>query len=905
MHTVAEDEPIVRIGKGVRMGFSGAVVGAVIGAMLYQLPGAFVGAIAGGTIGWLIVHIGARLEALEKRTRALEFALAGRAEAGPPAIPAATPTPPEAEPIPEAQWRAEPPPQPGPQPEPQAEPGATAPVFAEPSGPNFWERLFTENLLVKAGIVILFFGVAFLLKYMYERVHVPIELRLATIAAGGIALLAIGWRLRSSRAGYALAMQGGGVGVLYLVIFAAFRLFHLLPPTLAFVLLVGVAVFSAALAVIQNSLALAAIGVSGGFLAPVLASTGQGSHVMLFSYYAVLNAGIVAIAWVKAWRVLNLLGFAFTFVIGWLWGAKAYRPEYFSSTEPFLLGFFAMYVAIPLLFARRRVVELKDYVDGTLVFGVPIAALGLQLAMVRGVEYGAAYSAFGLGVFYLLVALALFRHTGSGMRLLVECFIALSVAFGTLAIPLAFDGRMTSAAWALEGAAVAWVAVRQGRLLARSFGYLLQFAAGAAFLLDAGPGYGNIPVLNSAYAGTVFIAVAAFFCAAYIQRNRARLFAAEYTLSYVLLGWGALWWFGGGTLEITRHVTWPYRTQSVLMFFTASALGFSLLSAALRWPAARWLWLALYPAMVMELAVEVARAAHPFAHLGALAWAAAFFAHFWLLSRHAADHRKLGAGLHTAGVWMIAIVGAREVGWLIDYAVEGKRVWPSIAWALVPAAVLAALSARRVQVRWPVRDYAPDYIVNGGAPVAVFLALWTLYANFTSTGDPYPLVFVPVLNPLDVAIGAVFLVAAVWLRAAGEHGLEPWLRTARSGLIAGAGAGAFIWVNGTLLRTLHHWAGLPFALEPMLSSRLVQASFSILWTVLAVASMVLATRRALRPLWVIGAALMGVVVVKLFLIDLSGIGTVERIVSFIGVGLLMLLVGYLSPVPPREVARAS
>jgi len=60
-----------------------------------------------------------------------------------------------------------------------------------------------------------------------------------------------------------------------------------------------------------------------------------------------------------------------------------------------------------------------------------------------------------------------------------------------------------------------------------------------------------------------------------------------------------------------------------------------------------------------------------------------------------------------------------------------------------------------------------------------------------------------------------------------------------------------------------------------------------------------------QALWVIGAGLMGVVVAKLFLIDLSGIGTVERIVSFIGVGLLMLLVGYLSPVPPREVASAS
>src|SRR5262249_30270384 len=153
--------------------------------MLYQLPGAFVGAVAGAAVGWLIVHVAARLEALEKRVKALELGLAGQAEA--------TPSQPEPAPIPDQQRAGqpqfEPPPLPQ-QPERQPEPQPVAPLLAaEPSGPNFWERLFTENLLVKAGIVILFFGIAFLLKYMYERVHVPIELRLAGVAAGGIALL--------------------------------------------------------------------------------------------------------------------------------------------------------------------------------------------------------------------------------------------------------------------------------------------------------------------------------------------------------------------------------------------------------------------------------------------------------------------------------------------------------------------------------------------------------------------------------------------------------------------------------------------------------------------------------------------------------------------------------------------
>jgi uncharacterized membrane protein len=79
----------------------------------------------------------------------------------------------------------------------------------------------------------------------------------------------------------------------------------------------------------------------------------------------------------------------------------------------------------------------------------------------------------------------------------------------------------------------------------------------------------------------------------------------------------------------------------------------------------------------------------------------------------------------------------------------------------------------------------------------------------------------------------------------------------------------------------------------------VQTSFSILWTLIALATMVFATRRGLRVAWLAGGALLLVVVAKLFVVDLSNVGTIARIVSFIGVGVLMLVVGYFSPVPPR------
>jgi uncharacterized membrane protein len=108
----------------------------------------------------------------------------------------------------------------------------------------------------------------------------------------------------------------------------------------------------------------------------------------------------------------------------------------------------------------------------------------------------------------------------------------------------------------------------------------------------------------------------------------------------------------------------------------------------------------------------------------------------------------------------------------------------------------------------------------------------------------------------------------------------------------------FLWLNAALLRTLHIWTGIPYVLEPMMRSTLVQSALSILWALIAVTTMLSATRLRARVLWLTGAALLLWVVVKLFLVDLASVGTIERIVSFVGVGLLMLLIGYFSPLPP-------
>jgi len=563
--------------------------------------------------------------------------------------------------------------------------------------------------------------------------------------------------------------------------------------------------------------------------------------------------------------------------------------------------FFLEYVAIAMLFALRQAPQLRHYVDSTIVFGTPLVGFGLQSRLVHDIEYGAAWSAVAVSAIYLVLASVLYRRHAETLRMLVEAFLALGVIFATLAIPLAFDGRWTSAAWALEGAAAYWVGVKQGRRLPRAFGLLLQFAAGIAFVVDVGRSFSDTPILNSYYLGCVFIAAAALFSNWTVGRHSENAGRFEMRTSIIVFAWGLAWWTFGGLHEIDRHVPFEEKLNASLLFVTGTCAACSALWGR-RWAMARFPALALMPLMLLIFCMNAADHPHqhPLAGFGLLAWPAAFLFHLRILRRHDRTEGAYMTLSHASGVWLLAAVGAWEVGWQIDRVVEGRHVWPLIAWALVPGGLLAMLALKGDAIAWPVMRYRKSYLWVGSLPLAAFLLGWTVYATFGSDGNPEPLPYVPLLNPLDIAQLLVFACLAMWWRGLPGHGIGIAEKIPASWPRALIGGAAFIFLNGVLLRTLHHWAGIPYLPDAMLRSDLAQASLSIFWTVLALVTMLWAHRRGLRVLWFSGAGLMAAVVVKLFLVDLAKVGGIERIVSFIAVGVLMLVIGYFAPLPPKK-----
>ncbi|PKO59542.1 MAG: DUF2339 domain-containing protein [Betaproteobacteria bacterium HGW-Betaproteobacteria-13] len=760
--------------------------------------------------------------------------------------------------------------------------------------------LFGGNTLVRTGILVLFFGLAFLVRYAMENAMLPPELRLAGIACVGIALGAVGWRLRHVRRGYALSLQGGGIAVLYLTAFAALRLYGIMPATTAFAVMLALVGVAAFLAIRQDAAILAIIGSAGGFAAPILASTGSGSHVQLFTYYALLNAGVLLLAWRKAWRGLNLTGFIFTFAIGLAWGARFYHPWHFNTTEPFLLLFFLMYVAAAVSYAWKQAPALRDPVDGTLVFGVPVVGFGLQAALVHGMPYALAWSAAAVGVFYLVLAAALKRVRKPDLELLIASFVALGIAFLSLAIPLAFDGRWSAAAWALEGAALWWIGRRQQRRLPAASGLLLQLGAGVLFAADLAQhsGLRNLPVMNSAFLGSAMIAGAGFVSAWLAARNPQTSKWSQ-RITHALLAWTWLWWLGGAWAEIDTHLATGYQPAATLVLFALSGALACALAPRLTWPGLLSAGLIPLAGMMLALGQTAAYGVPPSGFGGWLAWPLALVLHAYAM--RALDSGPLDRPVltlaHAAGVWVLALALSQEAALQLASMAVGNG-WQLAAHALPPALLLAGITHMAQSENWPMRLWKDAYQLWGAGPLALVLGLWLLGVHSYGDGSAAPFAYVPLLNPLDLTLAAALGAIAWWLRRS-----EAEITSVAGPLIRLQGALgllAFVAANAALLRAMHHTTGVPWDLSRLLGDDTTQAALSLFWAILGLGLMLLANRRSSRVTWLAGAGLMAAVVCKLFLVDMAASGTLTRIVSFIGAGMLLLVVGYFSPLPPRQ-----
>ncbi|HEY4469466.1 MAG TPA: DUF2339 domain-containing protein [Klebsiella sp.] len=744
------------------------------------------------------------------------------------------------------------------------------------------------NPLAKLGILLLFLGLSFLLRYTVEHSLFPLELRLLTAAFFAMGLLTVGWRLRYKQPLYALILQGGATGVLYLTVFGAFRLWQMLPMPLAFGLLLAICAASVGLAILQKALSLAMLASLGGYLAPLLLSTGGGSHVGLFSFYLLLSVGILVISIWQHWRELNLLGLLFTFGVGGLWGLNGYRPEYYLSCQLFLIANTIIFGVLSVALSLRAQEKGKQIIDGVLLFAPPLIGFGMQYGITRHMAYGPALSALGYGGFYLLLAwLALRRYPALG-RMLVLSALALGAVFTTLAIPLALSARWTAMAWSLEGLGLLWLGVQQQqRRMSYSGTALLVLAVGSALWAQVN---GTTPLSLMLIFAVLSLS---WLVAAWLWRT------IQVQGSWGLLMGGLLFWMvalvGASQLALSKDSQVLF---GVLATLAASVWCWRAIAARLVWrelDLSKWL---LWPMMLVVLLHQLSQQQVFSAGWQNLAWCVALPAAAALLWRdgHSLPPR-ISMLAHLSLFWMILLALAMELFWFTQHLPWGMSAWASGLMMAAGGWLIFLVSEAVHRQIWPFRIWPALYASQAMIPVVVVLGCLLTLTNLQD-GTVYGQTYLPLINPLEEGAAFALLGLTIFYRVSLRYFplqlsvCRPWPAVVLLAL-------GFWWLNGLLLRALAWYGEVAWSMASLWHSRLIQTTFALVWTLAALAVMLRATRRLSRREWLCGAVLLGVVIAKLILVDSARGGGLARAIAFIGVAILVLIVGYFSPLPPK------
>ncbi len=351
------------------------------------------------------------------------------------------------------------------------------------------EYAIASTWLLRVGIAAIVMCVAYFLKWSIDRELLGPAARVALSMITGLGMVISGMRLiRTKYHMIGQGLMGGGILVLYFSVFAASSLYALIGLPLAFALMILVTVTAGFLAVRTNAMLIAILGIAGGFLTPVILHAPTLSLPGLYSYMLLLSFGILGIAHYRQWRLLNYLGFFFTYAL-FFQSLQSYRSEDFPFAMSFLTALFVVHASIVYIHNVVRgkpsgTMDILHLTGNALIF----ALTGYGLI---NHEFGRPYPAIlsvGLAIFFIAHAMVFLRKKQVDRNMSIT-LIALAGAFTAWTLPLIFDGGSLTIAMAILALTFLWTGLKMGSQFLQHLAYGLYAVIGYRLLFMEMPGY--------------------------------------------------------------------------------------------------------------------------------------------------------------------------------------------------------------------------------------------------------------------------------------------------------------------------------------------------------------------------------------------------------------------------------
>ncbi|HTI12377.1 MAG TPA: DUF2339 domain-containing protein [Puia sp.] len=577
---------------------------------------------------------------------------------------------------------------------PMQPPETVRPVENAPPSPGFFDRhpdlekFIGENLVSKIGIAVLVLAIGFFVKYAIDNDWIGPIGRVGIGLLCGAILIGLAHLLRNNYKAFSSVLVGGGLAVFYFTIALAYHQYHLFSQALAFIIMLVITAFAVALSLLYDRQELAIIALAGGFLTPFLVSNGSGNYKILFSYLLILNSGLLAIAYRKAWRLLNLLAFGFTALLFTSWLVTLPYDATISTYEGGFLFVTAFFILFFIINIAHNIKENKKFIGSD--FGILLAntclyfAAGLYLITEAGMtKYRGLFSA-GMGAFNLITSYFLFRKKKVDSNILY-LLIGITFSFISLTAPLQLHGHYITLFWASESVLLYWLYLKSQIRIIGAAAALIWMAMLISLLMDWVSVYGHdaasLPIVfNKGFMTTLYSALCCY--ALFLLRKKPdapKVVRSDGVARHAAPVAGVLILLIGGALEIHYQFNFYYPGTDLFILYLALygyALAFLTTMAGNR---RKWFREDTYPGGLLLLCLIVYLILIPesFSIQSDMLESARYHAHFIA---------------HWGGDGLVALMIVILTGWLKSGKLKAAAAHPATPWLLC-VVVVTFLSA--------------------------------------------------------------------------------------------------------------------------------------------------------------------------------------------------------------------
>lgn len=742
--------------------------------------------------------------------------------------------------------------------------------------------IFQGNPVLKVAILVLVVGIILLLRFATEHWQLSLAMKLGVVALISTVISTLGYVLYKKNRSFALALEGLGLAGLFLTIFFAYYNAVIPNIIIASICFVAVIIPTLWLSLKQQSVELAIMAMMVAYSAPFTLPIREATAVEFVAYYLVINIAVAILSTLRPWKFLNQIAFLMTIVLG---GGYAFYKGYITEKIPLtllVLAHSAVFIWLGFRFsqllAKADVQEfkLKPALDVALIFGAPIVAYAFLYVMYFDETFWQAGFSF---IYALLFAgLYLLAKRSQIVGFISQSYLSLALIFLALIPPILLPDQWSIMGWAIEGLVIYIFALYRQSAISRYLAMGLLIIAGLSSLYF-------VVELND-FPSPMYWVLSLCYLLVVVVSNIKEEFQQQLTNS-----------------TITFHCFLTFFTTILLMFLLQEELSGNLtdvlvlliigsiyfvmnellLAKKATWS---WLipkWLGLIPVYLYATALVIG-----YSEQGYLVWdSLAERVSFTLL------------GLLLTILWLRPFMGVRaekewvSLGALSSLALASLTIFPSmpfISMVILPLVFCA-------WCYWKVEDSEWKIFWQARSTLLITMA-WIICSQLLSQQVFYGYVL-PILNPFDL-VSLAILASFIWMLSLQiKTGLD-------KGMVAVLMILSLLWLSSYIvLRALHFYLETPFNELAIWNNAIIQLSLTLLWVSLAFITMSIASRKNLRAMWVLGGSILVIVTLKLVLFDLSHIGTLTRVISFLGAGFIMLIIAYIAPMPETEKITSS